>query len=108
MQITNAWVRDGLKARCITRDLQWGVPVPLDHLKDKVLYVWFDAPIGYISITAAYTDDWEEWWKSEDVELVQFMGKVCAHERERESACLCITVLAKGATTWRPIWRCCD
>mmetsp|Transcript_35423 Transcript_35423/g.67796 ORF Transcript_35423/g.67796 Transcript_35423/m.67796 type:complete len:1001 (-) Transcript_35423:335-3337(-) len=73
--ITNSWLRDGLKSRCITRDLQWGVPVPIDHLKEKVLYVWFDAPIGYISITAAYTDDWEEWWKNKDVELVQFMGK---------------------------------
>ncbi|KAL3681854.1 hypothetical protein R1sor_024810 [Riccia sorocarpa] len=76
VQTTNAWIRDGLKPRCITRDLKWGVPVPLEKYKEKVFYVWFDAPIGYISITANYTSEWEKWWKSpEDVELVQFMGK---------------------------------
>eukprot|EP01018_Ginkgo_biloba_P028836 Gb_31125 [translate_table: standard] len=76
IQTTNAWIREGLKPRCITRDLKWGVPVPLEKFKDKVFYVWFDAPIGYISITACYTSDWEEWWKNpEKVELFQFMGK---------------------------------
>ncbi|GBF87385.1 methionine-tRNA ligase-like protein [Raphidocelis subcapitata] len=76
MQVTNAWMRDGLKQRCITRDLKWGIPVPLDGFRDKVFYVWFDAPIGYISITAAYTPHWREWWQDPDnVELVQFMGK---------------------------------
>jgi methionyl-tRNA synthetase len=76
IQQTNAWIRDGLKERCITRDLKWGVPVPLEKYKEKVFYVWFDAPIGYISITANYTSEWEKWWKSpDDVELVQFMGK---------------------------------
>ncbi|CAK9193472.1 unnamed protein product [Sphagnum troendelagicum] len=76
IQTTNAWIRDGLKERCITRDLKWGVPVPLERYKEKVFYVWFDAPIGYISITANYTSEWEKWWKSpNDVELVQFMGK---------------------------------
>ncbi|BBN15558.1 methionyl-tRNA synthetase [Marchantia polymorpha subsp. ruderalis] len=76
VQTTNAWIRDGLKPRCITRDLKWGVPVPLEKYKEKVFYVWFDAPIGYMSITANYTSDWEKWWKSpDDVELVQFMGK---------------------------------
>ncbi|EFJ45231.1 hypothetical protein VOLCADRAFT_82392 [Volvox carteri f. nagariensis] len=76
VQLTNAWMRDGLKLRCITRDLKWGTPVPLEGYEDKVFYVWFDAPIGYISITAGYTPDWEAWWKSpKDVELVQFMGK---------------------------------
>ncbi|KAI8463720.1 MAG: tRNA synthetases class I (M)-domain-containing protein [Monoraphidium minutum] len=75
-QVTNAWMRDGLKQRCITRDLKWGIPVPLDGFRDKVFYVWYDAPIGYISITASYTPHWEEWWQSpDDVELVQFMGK---------------------------------
>lgn len=74
--ITNAWLTEGLKPRCITRDLKWGTPVPLENYKDKVFYVWFDAPIGYISITANYTEDWEKWWKpKEKVELVQFMGK---------------------------------
>ncbi|KAH7431189.1 hypothetical protein KP509_08G035400 [Ceratopteris richardii] len=76
VQTTNAWIRDGLKPRCITRDLKWGVPVPLEKFQDKVFYVWFDAPIGYISITSTYTPDWKEWWQpSEDVELFQFMGK---------------------------------
>lgn len=76
VQTTNAWIRDGLKPRCITRDLKWGVPVPLEKYKDKVFYVWFDAPIGYISITATYTADWKEWWQpKENVELFQFMGK---------------------------------
>ncbi|KAM7258067.1 hypothetical protein ACFE04_013808 [Oxalis oulophora] len=73
---TNAWLKEGLRARCITRDLKWGVPVPHEKYKDKVFYVWFDAPIGYISITASYTCDWEKWWKNpENVELFQFMGK---------------------------------
>uniref|UniRef100_A0A453IN35 methionine--tRNA ligase n=2 Tax=Aegilops tauschii subsp. strangulata TaxID=200361 RepID=A0A453IN35_AEGTS len=76
IQATNAWLKEGLKQRCITRDLKWGVPVPHEKYKDKVFYVWFDAPIGYISITASYTPDWEKWWKDPDnVELFQFMGK---------------------------------
>ncbi|XP_022733672.1 methionine--tRNA ligase, cytoplasmic-like isoform X1 [Durio zibethinus] len=73
---TQAWLTEGLKARCITRDLKWGVPVPHENFKDKVFYVWFDAPIGYVSITACYTPDWEKWWKNpQNVELFQFMGK---------------------------------
>lgn len=52
-------MRDGLKLRCITRDLKWGTPVPRPGYEDKVFYVWFDAPIGYISITANYTHDWK-------------------------------------------------
>lgn len=74
--ITQTWLKGGLTDRCITRDLKWGTPVPLERYEDKVFYVWFDAPIGYISITAAATDGWEQWWKNPDnVELVQFMGK---------------------------------
>ncbi|CEP64045.1 methionine--tRNA ligase MES1 LALA0_S10e00958g [Lachancea lanzarotensis] len=74
--ITNSWLREGLQPRCITRDLVWGTQVPLEKYKDKVLYVWFDAPIGYVSITANYTKKWEEWWKNpENVDLYQFMGK---------------------------------
>ncbi|KAL3233394.1 Methionine--tRNA ligase, cytoplasmic [Nakaseomyces bracarensis] len=74
--ITNSWLKDGLKPRCITRDLVWGTPVPLEKYKDKVLYVWFDATIGYVSITANYTKNWEQWWKHpENVQLYQFMGK---------------------------------
>lgn len=69
-------MRDGLKVRCITRDLKWGTAVPREGYEDKVFYVWFDAPIGYISITANYVADWQAWWQNpRDVELVQFMGK---------------------------------
>ncbi|XP_062931339.1 methionine--tRNA ligase, cytoplasmic isoform X1 [Cynocephalus volans] len=74
--IIRSWLRDGLKPRCITRDLKWGTPVPLEGFEDKVFYVWFDATIGYLSITANYTDQWERWWKNpEQVELYQFMAK---------------------------------
>ncbi|KAI8459062.1 tRNA synthetases class I (M)-domain-containing protein [Phakopsora pachyrhizi] len=73
---TEAWLRDGLRERCLTRDLKWGVPVPMEGWRNKVMYVWFDAPIGYLSITANYTDEWKKWWKSpKDVALYQFMGK---------------------------------
>ena len=76
IQITNAWIRDGLQERCITRDLKWGIPVPKEGFEDKVFYVWFDAPIGYISITANATDNWEYWWRDpENTELFQFIGK---------------------------------
>ena len=76
VKMTEAWIRDGLKERAITRDLKWGIPVPKKGFEDKVFYVWFDAPIGYISITASFTKDWEQWWKSpEDTELFQFIGK---------------------------------
>lgn len=74
--ITQNWLKEGLRPRAITRDLKWGVPVPLEAYKDKVLYVWFEACIGYVSITASYTSEWERWWKNpENVELYQFMGK---------------------------------
>lgn len=75
--ITKGWVKpDSLKPRCLTRDLKWGTPVPIEEYKDKVFYVWFDAPIGYISITANYTAQWEQWWKNAgQVQLYQFMGK---------------------------------
>lgn len=76
--ISSSWLRDGLKPRCITRDLHWGVPVPLEAYKDKVFYVWFDATIGYMSITANYTKHWKQWWQPSDnneIELFQFMAK---------------------------------
>ncbi|XP_042554621.1 methionine--tRNA ligase, cytoplasmic isoform X2 [Dipodomys spectabilis] len=74
--IIRSWLRDGLKPRCITRDLKWGTPVPLEGFEDKVFYVWFDATIGYLSITANYTEQWERWWKNpEQVDLYQFMAK---------------------------------
>ncbi|MFW5685254.1 MAG: methionine--tRNA ligase [Spirochaetota bacterium] len=76
VQMTNAWIRDGLKERSITRDLNWGIPVPIEGFTDKVIYVWFDAPIGYVSITANHTDAWESWWRDpENTELFQFIGK---------------------------------
>ena len=76
VQMTQAWIRDGLKERAITRDLKWGIPVPLAGFEKKVFYVWFDAPIGYVSITAEHTPDWKSWWKNPDqVELFQFIGK---------------------------------
>ncbi len=56
----------GLQPRCITRDLKWGTPVPKEGFKDKVFYVWFDAPIGYVSMTMRYTEQWEKWWKNPD------------------------------------------
>ena len=74
--ITESWLKEGLKDRGITRDLKWGTPVPLPGYDNKVLYVWFDACIGYVSITANYTDEWEKWWRApEDVRLYQFLGK---------------------------------
>ncbi|WFD41604.1 methionine--tRNA ligase [Malassezia psittaci] len=74
--ITESWFKEGLRPFSLTRDLKWGVPVPVKGMEDKVLYVWFDAPIGYPSITANYTADWERWWKNpENVRLYQFMGK---------------------------------
>lgn len=83
--ITESWLKQGLKDRGISRDLKWGVPIPLDVFsdeadreiyRDKVFYVWFDACVGYVSITANYTNDWELWWRNpENVQLYQFMGK---------------------------------
>ena len=74
--ITKAWIKEGLKGRCITRDLKWGTPVPLKGFEDKVFYVWFDAPIGYISIAANYSSDWEKWFKSpQNTQYYQFMAK---------------------------------
>ena len=76
IKVTESWVRDGLQPRCITRDLKWGTPVPMEKFKEKVFYVWFDAPIGYISMTATYTPEWRQWWHNPDkVDLIQFMGK---------------------------------
>lgn len=76
IRMTQSWIRDGLKKRAITRDLKWGIPVPKEGFEDKVFYVWFDAPIGYISITADFTSEWEYWWRNpEDTELFQFIGK---------------------------------
>lgn len=80
IQMTQAWIRDGLQERAITRDLKWGIPVPKIGFENKVFYVWFDAPIGYISITKCLADscgiDWKSWWQNPDnVELFQFIGK---------------------------------
>ncbi len=73
--VTKAWFKEGLKPRAITRDLKWGIPVPEKGYENKVFYVWFDAPIGYIGITKEKRKDWEDWWFGKDVKLIQFMGK---------------------------------
>jgi len=77
-----SWLKEGLKPRAMTRDLDWGIPVPLPNTEGKVLYVWFEAPIGYISATKDWliqkngTDEgWENWWKEKDTKLVHFIGK---------------------------------
>ena len=74
-----SWIDNGLKPRAVTRDLDWGIPVPIDGAEGKVLYVWFDAPIGYISSTKewAYNNgiDWEPYWKDKETELIHFIGK---------------------------------
>jgi methionyl-tRNA synthetase len=70
-----SWIDGGLQPRAVTRDLNWGVPVPLKEAEGKVLYVWFDAPIGYISATKELTPDWEKWWKDPETKLVHFIGK---------------------------------
>ena len=70
-----SWIDSGLQARAVSRDLDWGVPVPVDNAKGKVLYVWFDAPIGYISATKDLTPDWEKYWKAKDSKLIHFIGK---------------------------------
>lgn len=70
-----SWLDAGLQPRAVTRDLDWGVPVPLPDQQGKVLYVWFDAPIGYISATKALTPDWEKYWKGPDSRLIHFIGK---------------------------------
>ena len=74
-----SWIDDGLRPRAVTRDLDWGIPVPVEGADGKVLYVWFDAPIGYISSTKEWAQkegkDWEPYWKDEDTTLVHFIGK---------------------------------
>ncbi|GMS82915.1 hypothetical protein PENTCL1PPCAC_5090, partial [Pristionchus entomophagus] len=77
ISIVKGWIKGGLEKRCITRNLKWGTPVPVDGFENKVFYVWFDAPIGYLSITKELVGDaWTDWWKNpNDVELYQFIGK---------------------------------
>ncbi len=70
-----SWLDNGLQPRAVSRDLDWGIPVPVEGAEGKVLYVWFDAPIGYISATKELTPEWEKYWKSEDTRLVHFIGK---------------------------------
>ena len=74
-----SWLDDGLKPRAVTRDLDWGIPVPVAGGENKVLYVWFDAPIGYISATKAWAEasgkDWQPYWQDSDTELIHFIGK---------------------------------
>ena len=70
-----SWLKQGLHPRAMTRDMKWGVPVPLEQAKEKVLYVWFDAPIGYITATQEITPEWEKYWKDKNSRLIHFLGK---------------------------------
>jgi methionyl-tRNA synthetase len=70
-----SWLDQGLQPRAVSRDLDWGIPVPVEGAEGKVLYVWFDAPIGYISATKELTSDWELYWKDEETRLIHFIGK---------------------------------
>ncbi len=70
-----SWIDSGLQPRAVTRDLSWGVPVPIEGAENKVLYVWFDAPIGYISATKELTPDWEKYWKDPETRILHFIGK---------------------------------
>jgi methionyl-tRNA synthetase len=70
-----SWIEQGLQPRAVTRDLDWGVPVPVEGAEGKVLYVWFDAPIGYISATKDLTSDWQKYWQDPETKLVHFIGK---------------------------------
>ncbi len=70
-----SWIDQGLQPRAVTRDLDWGVKVPIKNTEGKVLYVWFDAPIGYISATRELTDEWEKYWKDPESRLIHFIGK---------------------------------
>lgn len=70
-----SWLDQGLQPRAVSRDLDWGVPVPIDGATGKVLYVWFDAPIGYISATKELTPDWEKYWKDPETRMIHFIGK---------------------------------
>jgi len=70
-----SWIDQGLQPRAVSRDLDWGVPVPVEGADGKVLYVWFDAPIGYISATKELTPEWEKYWKSDESRLLHFIGK---------------------------------
>lgn len=70
-----SWIDQGLQPRAVSRDLNWGVPVPVDGADGKVLYVWFDAPIGYISATRELTPDWEKYWKDPETRMIHFIGK---------------------------------
>ena len=81
LSIANSWLKEGLRPRCISRNIKWGIPIPLDGHRDKVFYVWFDAPIGYISITKQWAKHqgnpklWEKYWKDPDTYLINFIGK---------------------------------
>jgi methionyl-tRNA synthetase len=70
-----SWIDAGLQPRAVSRDLDWGIPVPVEGADGKVLYVWFDAPIGYISATKELTPDWEKYWKDDDTRMIHFIGK---------------------------------
>lgn len=90
-----SWIDQGLQPRAVTRDLDWGVQVPVDGADGKVLYVWFDAPIGYISATKELTPDWEKYWKDPETRLIHFIGKdnIVFH-------CIIFPAMLKGEGTY--------
>jgi methionyl-tRNA synthetase len=67
-----SWIDNGLQPRAVSRDLDWGIPVPVEGAEGKVLYVWFDAPIGYISATRELTPEWEKYWKDPETRMIHF------------------------------------
>ena len=90
-----SWIDQGLQPRAVTRDLDWGVKVPIEGADGKVLYVWFDAPIGYISATKELTPDWEKYWKDPESRLIHFIGKdnIVFH-------CIIFPAMLKGEGTY--------
>jgi methionyl-tRNA synthetase len=90
-----SWIDQGLQPRAVTRDLNWGVKVPVEGADGKVLYVWFDAPIGYISATKELTPDWEKYWKDKDTRMIHFIGKdnIVFH-------CIIFPAMLKGEGTY--------
>ncbi len=96
-----SWLDQGLQPRAVSRDLDWGVPVPVEGAEGKVLYVWFDAPIGYISATKELTPDWEKYWKDDETKMVHFIGKdnIVFH-------CIIFPAMLKAEGTLHPSRQC--
>lgn len=101
--ITESWFRgEGLKPRCITRDMKWGTKVPFVGCEDKVFYVWFDAPIGYLSISACHTKNWQDWWKGDNVDIVEYYQFMAKDNVPFHSIMFPATLLATGENWVKP------